>query len=107
MTPNIINVNGGTIIGSVIGSGNVYNSEFKKASSLIGDHPSLDAQTVERLRDFLLKAEEAIKKNDESQKDDVKRNFRQFLDNLGDKTKIVLPILAQCASVLTFFGLKP
>jgi len=98
-----------TITKSVIGKGTLYNlnSDFEKASSLIADNPSLDNQTIERFRDLFTKAEEAIKRNDEIQKEDVKKKFNRFWRELGEKTEIVLPIIDKCITVLTFFGLKP
>jgi len=107
-----VNVNGGYITESVLGKGkvNIFNSnlsEFKKASSLIDKNPSLDDQTVEKLLEFLSKAEEATKKNDKTQKKTIKNNFWQFLDTLGEKAKIVETIIKEFAFVLTFFGQKP
>ena len=105
-----INIQGSTITGSVIGKGSVYNfnsADFEEASSLIANNSSLDTQTIETLRDLFSKAEEAIKRNDEVQKVVVKEKFSRFWRELGEKTKIVFPIIEHCMTVLTFLGIKP
>ena len=73
-----------------------------KGITLIEKSSLLDAQTKESL-DFLLSmAKESIEKNDKQQEESIKERFRRFLDSLGAKSKTVLSILAECATVLDF-----
>jgi len=103
ITDTIFNSNGSKIVKNF----NSNLSDFEKASSHIADHHSLDTQTVEKLLDFLSRAEKADKTNDENQRRVIKNKFWQFMDTLGEKTTTVLTILEKFASVLNFFGQKP
>jgi len=80
--------------------------DFEKALALI-EKSSLDSQTVAALCNLLSTAKEATEKNDKQQQKDVKDRFNWFWGFLGKNAKTVLSILAECATVLDFFGLKP
>ena len=88
------------------GNSTVLCNDFEKALILIGKSSLLDAQTRETLDFLLYIAKESIEKNDKKQEESIKERFRRFLNSLGAKSKTVLSILAECATVLDFFGIK-
>jgi hypothetical protein len=79
--------------------------DFEKALALI-EKSSLDSQTVAALCNLLSTAKEATEKNDEQQKEDVKNKFKWFWGILGKNAKTVLTVLAECTTILDFFGIK-
>jgi predicted transcriptional regulator len=102
---NISQIAVGNYISQKINQHEICN-DFKEALTLIGKSSLLDAQTRETLDVLLSIAKESIEKHDIKQKEFVKERFKCFLDSLGEKAKTVLSILAECATVLDFFGIK-
>ena len=79
------------------------HSDFERASYGISNEKSLDAETVQKLIALLLKAEEAIHSKDEAQQEKAKSDFRKFWENIGEKARVIHPILKECAAVFNFF----
>ena len=100
------NISGGNFKNSAIGDNATVNnsdvSDFDKAKTLI-NNSLLDSPTIAALCDLLSQAKKATERNDELQKTEVKNKFWK---NFGEKAKAVLSILAECATVLDFFGIK-